>query len=130
MTSINQVQQTPIQSTTPNTGAPNVNRENLPLSGQYVPPPDASNATDSDLERRKTLETRASLDQMVKQLNGSDESIQRNLNFSVDQISGRMVIKVFNSETKEMIRQIPSEEVLSLAQSLGNEIGALLDVLA
>ncbi|MGQ0658923.1 MAG: flagellar protein FlaG [Chromatiales bacterium] len=56
------------------------------------------------------------------------QSTQRTLRFSVDKASGTMVIKVIDSETKEMIRQIPSEEMLVIASRLEAAItGVLLD---
>lgn len=57
-----------------------------------------------------------------------------NLNFSTDESSGRTVVKVIDAETKDVIRQIPSEEVLKTAdkvrqlrEELGAKIGIFLD---
>jgi uncharacterized FlaG/YvyC family protein len=41
-----------------------------------------------------------------------------------------MVVSVRDAATGDIIRQIPSEEALRLAQALGNQPNALLDVLA
>ena len=46
------------------------------------------------------------------------QHIQRNLSFALDESSGRVVVKVTDAESGELIRQIPSEEVLKLAESL------------
>lgn len=46
------------------------------------------------------------------------QSTQRTLQFSVEKASGNVVVKVIDSETQEMIRQIPSEEVLGIATRL------------
>lgn len=46
------------------------------------------------------------------------ESNQRNLNFSVDEDSQRSVVSVTDANSGDIIRQIPSEEVLELAQRL------------
>ena len=54
----------------------------------------------------------------VEKLNTQIKSLQRNLNFSVDESSGRTVVKVIDSQTKEVVRQIPSEQVLRLAQQI------------
>ena len=43
---------------------------------------------------------------------------QRNLSFRVDQGSGRTVITVVDATTKEVIRQIPSEDVLAMSRAL------------
>jgi flagellar protein FlaG len=52
----------------------------------------------------------------------------RDLRFSVDQDTGRTVVTVRNSSTGEVIRQIPDAEALRIAQSLGNQPNALIDV--
>lgn len=45
------------------------------------------------------------------------QNLQRDLQFNIDKESGRVVVRVIDSETDELIRQIPSEEVLALAKS-------------
>lgn len=52
-------------------------------------------------------------------------SINRNLQFKLDEGSGRMVVQVYAGDTGEMIRQIPGEEVLRLAEQL-EDAGSLL----
>lgn len=60
----------------------------------------------------------AELDQAVEELNNVVQNIRRELNFSVDKDSGRTVIRVTDSATQEVIREIPSEEVLNLIAHL------------
>ena len=54
------------------------------------------------------------------------QSIQRNLSFSLDESTGYTVLIVTDSETDEVIRQLPSDEVLKLAQKL-NELREMQD---
>ena len=59
------------------------------------------------------------LDKTVSNLNNSLQNIQRNLEFTIDkEAGGRIVINVIDKETKDIVRQIPSEEVLELARNL------------
>jgi len=58
----------------------------------------------------------------------------RNVNFYQDDESEKTVIKVFDAESKELIKQFPSEEVLEIAQKIsqlrqdvGIKTGILLD---
>lgn len=44
--------------------------------------------------------------------------VRRDLNFSLDEGTGRTVVKVIDSESNEVVRQIPSEEMLVLARYL------------
>lgn len=57
----------------------------------------------------------------VKQINDFIQSIQRELHFKVDDSTGRTVIKVIDSSTKEVIRTIPPEQALSLADVINNK---------
>lgn len=52
----------------------------------------------------------------VVELNKAVQNVQRNLEFSVDDITGRTVVQVKDRATDEVIRQMPSEEALKLAQ--------------
>jgi flagellar protein FlaG len=62
----------------------------------------------------------------VQKINDFVKVVRRDLEFSVDEATGRTVITVKDSETDEVIRQIPPEEVLSIAENLENVQGLLL----
>lgn len=49
------------------------------------------------------------------------QSINRDLQFSVDEETERTVIKVIDSESGELIRQIPDEVFLELARKLNDD---------
>lgn len=66
----------------------------------------------------------------AKQIDSFLKSAGRTLNIRVDDITGRMVVTVRDSSSGDVIRQIPSEEALKLAQSLGESSAALLDLTA
>ncbi|WP_304639800.1 flagellar protein FlaG [Pseudomonas sp.] len=53
------------------------------------------------------------------------QSVSRDIGFQLDDASGRMVVSITERKTGELIRQIPSEEALQLAESL-SEIRSLL----
>ena len=65
------------------------------------------------------------LEESVSQLNELVKSVQRDLQFSIDDYSGRTVITVLDSKTAEIIRQIPSDEVLALARNIQSMKGVL-----
>lgn len=62
------------------------------------------------------------LKEAVTKLNDYVQNVQRNLSFSVDKDSGQTVVKVYDVQTKELIRQIPSDETLKLAASIGEQV--------
>jgi len=83
--------------------------QELPAKPEPPPPPDVAAA--------------------VRRLNELMAERQRNLSFHVDEGSGRMVITVLDAATSEVVRQIPSDEVLALARAL-EDAGGLLDARA
>lgn len=58
------------------------------------------------------------IEQTVKRINSHIQKVERNLQFEVDEDTGRTVVKVMDTQTQELIRQIPREEILKLAQTL------------
>ncbi|MFZ5467783.1 MAG: flagellar protein FlaG [Pseudomonadota bacterium] len=63
----------------------------------------------------------ASVDELKKAVddaNGIIQAVRRDLNLNIDEASGRLVIKVIDRDSEEVIRQIPSEEVLAFIQNL------------
>lgn len=69
------------------------------------------------------------LDKAIAKINDFVQQIQRDLQFSIDDESGKTVIKVIDSESKEVIRQIPEEFILEMARSLqDSHEGNLLEV--
>lgn len=80
--------------------------QRLPDSGRNLPLP-----AEKSPSRKAILSA-------VKNLNQYVQAIRRELEFSIDENSGRTVIKVLDAETKEVIRQIPPEEVIVLSRNL------------
>jgi flagellar protein FlaG len=58
------------------------------------------------------------LEKAVSQMAAYVQNTQRDMNFSVDDVTGRVVVKVIDSNSDEVIRQIPSEEMLAIARHL------------
>ncbi len=78
--------------------------------------------------------SQAELQQAVDVVNQAVALEQRSLSFSIDDTSGRSVIKVVDFATDELIKQIPTEELLKVAQDIkrlqdemGQSIGLLID---
>ena len=65
---------------------------------------------------------------VAKQIEAYLKANGRELQFSVDHDTGRTVITVRDSSTGEVIRQMPSAEALRIAQVLGKQPNALIDV--
>ena len=70
--------------------------------------------------------SRERIEEAVSKLQDYADQYKRELKFSIDEESGRTVVRLFDGENREL-RQIPSEDVLSLAQSLKDSIGGLFE---
>ena len=93
-------------------GNPQAVRQDNPVSGNIVPA--VTNITGSTINK-------AEISEAVTKLSDHAQSISRDLEFTIDEELNRTIITVYDSETEEVIRQIPSEEVLSLARYLETE---------
>lgn len=59
--------------------------------------------------------------QAATSMNNYFQSIQRDLEFSVDEELNQVVVKVIDTASGELIRQIPEETFLELARRLNHE---------
>ena len=90
-------------------------RQELPGSGKSSPVP-APQSID--------------VQQAVSRLNDYVQSLRRDIQFSVDKNSGDTVIRVVDSNSGEVIRQMPSEEMLAIAHNLENAQGLFVNTKA
>lgn len=67
------------------------------------------------------------LDMIAKDLQQSLSKANTGLQFSVDNSTGKTVVKVVHEQSGEIIRQIPSEEMLSIARNIGKMQGLLFE---
>ena len=63
----------------------------------------------------------------VDKLNKLVQSQRTNVSFSVDEDAHATVIKIFKTETGELIKQFPPEEILAMKAKINKSIGWLYD---
>lgn len=90
--------------------------------------------TNADINGKNDVSTapQEDIETAVGEVSEFVQAQNRNLNFSFSEESNRSVVKVTDSETGELIRQIPSEEVLRLSEKireLQTDVGAAVGVL-
>lgn len=73
--------------------------------------------TAADDQRAREL-TQESLQQLVAEFEQQPAVQARSLSFVVNEDTGRTIVSVFDRETDELIRQIPSEEIVRVAKAL------------
>jgi flagellar protein FlaG len=66
------------------------------------------------------------LDKVVEKLNRNIQHSTRALLFSIDERHGKPIVSVVDKETNQVIRQIPSEVALQVADALDAASGALV----
>ena len=71
--------------------------------------------------------TREVVAKAAQQIQSFVQSMGRNLNFSIDSTTGYHIVRVTNPQTGETIRQLPSEELLRIAQSFEQLNAALVN---
>lgn len=65
--------------------------------------------------------------EVVESFQEMSETIQTKLSFSVDEENNEIVVKIFDKESEELIRQFPSDEMLSLQDKMSDLAGFLFD---
>jgi uncharacterized FlaG/YvyC family protein len=71
--------------------------------------------------------SRESAQALVKQISQQLEDSGRSLALSVDEVAGDIVTKVLNPNTGELVRSIPSEEMLRISRNLMSIKGLLVN---
>jgi flagellar protein FlaG len=93
-------------------------------------PGDTTAATDKKVSGTVAATGKVERDQVEKAVNDIQafvDSNQRNLNFSIDETTGDVVVKIVATTSGEVIRQLPSEEALKMAQRLKDPHSLLFD---
>ncbi len=88
-------------------------------------PPVAGNKVKSDENRevpedsqKAAVVSRTELDSAVELANKIGQSLKRKLNFSIDEATERVVVKIIDEDTGEIVRQVPPQEMLRIAAHL------------
>ena len=92
-------------------------RQDVSFDG-IIQPQDAVQSSDSVIDEE-------SVAQAVQKIVSYGESLGRSLAISVDERSGDFIVKVQNASTDEVVRQIPSEEVLRIAAAIKEQFSNL-----
>ncbi|KPZ54833.1 flagellar protein FlaG [Pseudoalteromonas sp. P1-13-1a] len=91
------------------------------LNKQYT-----QQSSEGNSPKNQQLE-REQLEKVAQQLQEFMGEMNRTLQFQVDEDSGRDVIKILDKTSGDVIKQYPSEEVLSLVSKLSESAGILID---
>ncbi|MDF3194600.1 flagellar protein FlaG [Pseudomonas sp. 1928-m] len=104
--------------------APNGSAKVVVDAVERKPSEDAATASATKVENGSAA-SREEVEAAVATIQDFVQSVRRSLNFSLEEGSGRVVVKVTDAGSGDVIRQIPSEEALQLAENL-SEVRSLL----
>ena len=82
---------------------------------------------EKDIPLNQAQLTPQQLEKVAQQLQDFVGEMNRGLEFSVDKDSGRDVIKVIDKSSGDLVKQYPSEEVLTLVAKLSDMVGGFVD---
>lgn len=94
-----------------------------------APPPPVDSVpvqTEHAVQQAASVPSSEQIKQAVQETNNMMQSLSRGLEFYVDESTEQTVVKVIDKQTEEVIRQIPSEEMLAIAESLDQMLGKLI----
>ena len=96
--------------------AANVN--NSPAADRVAQPQTLSLAGQASQSKESQESRKEQLSSAVSKLNDYVQNVQRDLQFEVDNELGQTIVKVVDQRTQQVIRQIPDELALRLAEKL------------
>jgi flagellar protein FlaG len=67
------------------------------------------------------------IESVTRQIDSFLRSMNKSLQFRVDESTGQMIVSICEAETGEVIRQVPGEDALRIAQSLESRLSGMVD---
>ena len=111
----------------PRVELPNAQRAAAAMNKQHPTPVQPALKESKTEAAPDPRELRQQLQEATEQINHQMQRNQLDLSFSIDDTADEIVVTVKNSESGEVIRQIPSEAALKAAHNLANIKGLLQD---
>ena len=96
--------------------AGNIQADNTQASNTQASNTQANNTQANNTQANNTQAGNTSVMRATQQVNDFIRQTGRNLEFTVDESSGKVIITVRESESGKIIRQIPPQELLSIAR--------------
>lgn len=71
--------------------------------------------------------SREELGQKVEQMNQTAQIFNKRMHFQIHEETGRVMVKILNSDTGETITEIPSEKLLDMVAKMEEMVGTIID---
>ncbi|QOJ22760.1 MAG: flagellar protein FlaG [Gammaproteobacteria bacterium] len=102
--------------------SPSARKVSAPNSDTALPP-----VSTVESKVNSNPQSEEQINQAVQKIQGTVDNLAHNLRFSIDEDTGKTIIKVMDVHTEEVIRQIPSEEAVEIARTLDKVQGLLFN---
>jgi len=96
--------------------------EDIVSSKVELEPDVAGKVLPLDNKLKEADDLQSKLEDTVSDLNSFVQSIQRGIQFSVHEETGRSVITITDTETGQEIRKFPSDQVLAIAEQISETL--------
>ncbi len=93
---------------------------------QRATPEKTSTPTPTSAQAPAQAPDKASVAQAIANINKKLEQTSQDVRFSTDESSGKLIVKLVDTKTDTVIRQIPSEEALAISHSIERLQGLLV----
>lgn len=97
-------------------------RVQAPVSDKSTQNPSGNESVD----KKSQVDDKNAVQQATKRLQDFVAGVRGDIQFSMDNDSGKTVVKVVDRSTQEVLRQFPSEEAIELAKALDRFQGLLV----
>ena len=94
---------------------------------QGTAPSEEKRAADADKETKVQPLDKEQVSALTDQLNEKLGQMDANFHVSVDDASGMMLVRITDTETGEIVRQVPPQQVLDASVSMDKIIGLLVN---
>ena len=118
MNEVSQVRPGPAMALPATLNKTDVNRKQLEKTQPVVASAETEVAPSADIPKASNEQKNKQLSEALGTMQDFVQNVKRELQFSVDQDLGRTVVKVVDSESGDLIRQIPEEIFLDLARKV------------
>jgi flagellar protein FlaG len=76
---------------------------------------------------QEELLSREELDKKVEQMNQTAQIFNKRMHFRIHEDTGRVMVKILNSDTGEVLAEIPSEKLLDMVARMEEMVGTIID---
>lgn len=114
-----------------NNNISDVLNSNLKKNNVSIEKPKVENNTNIQDNKNNLIDknsiTKESLDKLITEVNDKFKLVNKEFSYDIHEKTNRVTVKIKDSETGDIIKEIPSEESLDLAAKIMEMVGLLVD---